>query len=40
MNIDQLIDKDFSGCVSIVEAGETVYQKAFGFSDRANEIPN
>ena len=40
MNMDKLIANDFSGCVSIVEAGKTVYQKAFGFSDRANEIPN
>ena len=35
-----MIDKNFSGCVSIVENGKTAYQKAFGFADRANEIPN
>ena len=40
MNIDKMIDKDFSGCVSIVENGKTAYQNAFGFADRANEIPN
>lgn len=40
MNMENIIDKDFSGCVSIVKNGKTVYQKAFGFADRANEIPN
>jgi len=40
MNIDTMIDQNFSGCVSIVEDGKTVYQKAFGFADRANAIPN
>ncbi|MEI8199530.1 MAG: serine hydrolase domain-containing protein [Eubacteriales bacterium] len=40
MNMEYLIGNDFNGCVSIVENGKTVYQKAFGFADRANEIPN
>lgn len=40
MIMENIIDKDFSGCVSIVENGKTVYQKAFGCADRANRIPN
>ena len=40
MNIEDMIDKDFSGCVSICKEGKTVFQKAFGYSDLANRISN
>lgn len=40
MNIDKWICKDFSGVISIVERGKPVFQKAYGYRDRANELEN
>jgi CubicO group peptidase (beta-lactamase class C family) len=40
MAIKKVIDKDFSGVVSIVQNGETLFEEAFGFADLPNKIPN
>lgn len=40
MDIEKNIGKDFSGVISVVEKDKIIYQKAFGYRDRANEIPN
>lgn len=40
MNIDSMIDDTFSGAVSISRAGTTIFQKAYGFADLPNRIPN
>lgn len=40
MHIDSILGDSFSGVVSIVQNGESVFQKAYGFADRANKIPN
>ncbi len=40
MDIEKNIGKDFSGVISVVEKDKIICQKAFGYRDRANEIPN
>lgn len=40
MNIENLIDTDFRGCILIAKKGETVFEKALGFADLPNKIPN
>ncbi|MGO4936515.1 serine hydrolase domain-containing protein [Fundicoccus sp. Sow4_H7] len=40
MKIDELIKKDFSGCISVVKNAEVVFEKSYGFADYYNEIPN
>lgn len=40
MSINEIIDSGFRGCVRIVRDGEVVYEKAAGFADLANEVPN
>ncbi|MEG1207228.1 MAG: serine hydrolase domain-containing protein [Angelakisella sp.] len=38
--IDGIIDRDFGGCVLISQDGEILVEKAFGFADLPNQIPN
>ena len=40
MNHMNKIQPDFSGCILITKAGETVYEGAFGYSDLPNRISN
>lgn len=40
MNIENIIDADFRGCILIARNSETIFEKAFGFSDFPNRIPN
>jgi CubicO group peptidase (beta-lactamase class C family) len=40
MNLNKTIENDFSGVVSVRSKGETLFQEAYGFSDKPNEIPN
>lgn len=40
MNINDVIDKNFSGVISIVQRGKNLFQGEYGFADKANEIPN
>jgi CubicO group peptidase (beta-lactamase class C family) len=40
MNINGLIDETFSGVISIVQGSKSIFQGAYGFADKANEIPN
>jgi CubicO group peptidase (beta-lactamase class C family) len=40
MNIDKLIEKDFSGTVSIKKNGEVVFQDAYGYADLPNKVHN
>ncbi len=37
---DTIKDNDFSGVIQINTNNKTIYEKAFGFSDRANKIKN
>ncbi len=40
MNIDELIDADFSGCITVRANGRHTLQKAYGYADMPNKIPN
>jgi CubicO group peptidase (beta-lactamase class C family) len=40
MNLESLIPQDFSGVISVRKNNETLLQKACGWADRANKIPN
>lgn len=40
MNIETLINADFRGCIQVVRHGETILEKAYGFADLANRVPN
>lgn len=40
MNIDAYIDTGFRGCIQIAAHGKTVFEKAYGYADLPNQIPN
>ncbi len=40
MRIEEFIDEDFSGVISISENGANVYRKAFGYADLPNKVAN
>lgn len=40
MDIRNVIDKEFSGVISILQEGHKIFQGEYGFADRANEIRN
>lgn len=40
MMIQEILEKNFRGVVYIVQNGEVLYERANGFRDLANEIPN
>ena len=40
MDLDLLIDKEFSGAISVRRNGDIVFQKAYGFADISNKVLN
>ena len=40
MKIKETIEKDFSGCISVVKNGAVIFEESYGFADLTNEIPN
>jgi CubicO group peptidase (beta-lactamase class C family) len=40
MNIQEVIDENYKGVIHICDKGETVFQKAYGYADLSNKIPN
>lgn len=40
MKLDETIEKDFSGCISVVKNGEIFFQKSYGYADLPNKISN
>ena len=38
--IENIIEKDFSGVVSINKSGENIFCKSYGYSDIPNKIEN
>lgn len=40
MNLEALIDAGFRGCIQIAVHGRTVFEKACGYADLPNRIPN
>ncbi|TYQ18150.1 UNVERIFIED_CONTAM: Beta-lactamase class C and other penicillin binding proteins [Acetivibrio alkalicellulosi] len=40
MNMNNLIDSNFRGCILISKCNEVLFQKTFGYADLPNRIPN
>lgn len=40
MNLDKIVKKDFSGCVFVKHKGRIVFERAYGYADMANKVPN
>mgnify|MGYP000874974502 CR=1 FL=1 len=40
VNIEEIIDNEFRGCISIKKQGETLFERAYGYSDLYNQVPN
>lgn len=40
MNIDSIIPADFRGCISIYQNDEMLFEKAYGYADLPNQVPN
>ena len=40
MKFKENIDKDFSGCISVVKNNVVIFEKGYGYSDLPNEISN
>lgn len=40
MGVDKLIDNSFRGCILISREGQSIFEKAYGYADLPNEIPN
>lgn len=40
MNLEIVADQDFHGCISIRTNNETLFEKAYGYADLANQLPN
>ena len=40
MDINTVIDKDFSGVISILRNGESLFRGCYGYADKPNQIPN
>jgi hypothetical protein len=40
MNIEKIIDKDFNGVISVKKDNHIIIQKAYGYSDINNKVPN
>lgn len=40
MNIDKLVNDNFRGCILVCQYGQTIIQKAYGYADFPNKVPN
>ncbi len=40
MNLDKIVEKDFSGCISVIKNGEVFFEKSYGYADLPNKICN
>ncbi|MBK1810820.1 beta-lactamase family protein [Clostridium sp. YIM B02505] len=40
MTFEDIVDKDFSGCISIVKNRRDIFLKSYGYADLPNKIPN
>jgi len=40
MEFEEIVEKDFSGCISVVKNGVVIFQKSFGYADLSNKICN
>lgn len=40
MGFEKIIEKDFSGCISILKNGSVIFEKSYGYADLSNKIDN
>ena len=40
MKFENIVEKDFSGCISVIKDGEVIFQKNYGYADLSNEVCN
>ena len=40
MKFEEMIEKDFSGCISVVKKEIVIFEKSYGYADLSNKIPN
>lgn len=40
MNFEEIIEKDFSGCISVVKNRTVIFEKNYGYADLPNKISN
>ncbi|MFA9396993.1 MAG: serine hydrolase domain-containing protein [Clostridiaceae bacterium] len=40
MEFEEIVDKDFNGCISVVKNGTEIFQKSYGYADLSNEVCN
>lgn len=40
MEFEEIVEKDFSGCISVVKNGIVIFEKNYGYADLSNKISN
>ncbi len=40
MEFEEMVEKDYSGCISVVKNGTVIFEKNYGYADLSNKIPN
>lgn len=40
IEFEEIVDKNFNGCISVVKNGAVIFQKNYGYADLSNEICN
>ena len=40
MKFEEIVETDFSGCISVVKNGAVIFEKSYGYADFSNEICN
>lgn len=40
MKFEKMVEKDFSGCISVVKNGTVIFEKNYGYADLYNKSPN
>lgn len=40
IELEKIVDRDFSGCISVVKDGEVIFQKSYGYADLSNKVHN
>jgi CubicO group peptidase (beta-lactamase class C family) len=40
MEFEEIVENDFSGCISVVENGKDIFRKSFGYADLSNKVRN
>lgn len=40
VNLENVVDREFRGCCLITKRGENLFERAYGYADFANKVPN